>query len=903
MKTMRQKRFLSLTLALLLLLSLVPAAFAAKTATATTLRLEQIEGTATITNKSDKTVSFTSGMKLFNGYGVETGLASYAYISLDATKAVKLDANSEIVLKESGKKLEVDLKKGNLFFDVTVPLAGDEDLSIRTSTMVTGIRGTAGWIEVVSERISILHLLEGVVQAQATNPITGEIRSVEVHAGQRVIFIIHEEEVDLQSGFSEELVEIRIEGYREREVPGFVAAMIRDSQRLQAAITRQTDLDVPLIIGGAAERLREDEVQAAARSAEAQQIAGGLDNDRIDPLFVGGEVAGGSGGSGPSGPPASVTLTGTIPTAQLVATLAGATTVIYDGADTTLNASITIAPGKTLQLTNGSSLILNGQDIFNHSNTTLDIVDHGVFGSGVGGTIINGDDGLLLPGTFNLGDSTELDDLTDLINLLGTVNLGGKVTSTGVGLTVTNNATMNIWGRLETAGEQMEIFNNADMAFSDAYLTSTNGYIYVENNADMVFTGTGGLLESVDPIDIENNGSLDMTGINIITGGDDITFTNTAGSSLNIHSGVLLYSNTGDIVITNQVGGTLTIDPGVVYDTSAQGDIYIVNYGTLVFTAGDHDLSGVTIGNAEGATLTLQSGAQLIGGDLSNEGIIILQSGAVFDGRTVGFVQVASVGSQVDIGAGGTFYLDADTNFPPGVGVTVNIAGTLVSKTSGPSVYDPDVYKLNGGTLWGMFEIKSPFNAADTGTIDAIFALPLGDTSSYADSVALLDALLVVDSHYKFASLYAASPTVSVVMIVGTGSETAAELAEYKGVATEITNLLTYLDDPSGVRYYFALGALDADYASILTYAVEQGLTVRIDEAVTATAAISVDSSEMLRLDFIGATASLTASAGFTVAAGGALVLNGAVFSNQAAFDAWNLANPALITGTIIFAP
>ena len=82
MKTARIKRMLSVFLAVLLLLAQVPLALAAtKTSTAATLRLEAVEGIVTVTNKSGKAVSYTSRMKLFNGYGAETALASYAYIS------------------------------------------------------------------------------------------------------------------------------------------------------------------------------------------------------------------------------------------------------------------------------------------------------------------------------------------------------------------------------------------------------------------------------------------------------------------------------------------------------------------------------------------------------------------------------------------------------------------------------------------------------------------------------------------------------------------------------------------------------------------------------------------------------------------------------------------------------
>lgn len=47
--------------------------------------------------------------------------------------------------------LELYVRSGSLFFDVTEPLEEDESMDIRTSTMAVGIRGTSGWVEVEDE--------------------------------------------------------------------------------------------------------------------------------------------------------------------------------------------------------------------------------------------------------------------------------------------------------------------------------------------------------------------------------------------------------------------------------------------------------------------------------------------------------------------------------------------------------------------------------------------------------------------------------------------------------------------------------------------------------------------------------------------------------------------------------
>ena len=139
------KKIMALILSLLLLLGLAMPA-AAATAKATTMRLQVVEGTVTVLDASGVNQTFNAGMRLYSGYSIATADASYAYISLDDTKAIKLDMNTRVSIKKSWSKLSVELISGEIFFDVTAPLSGDETLEIRTSTMVTGIRGSSGYV-------------------------------------------------------------------------------------------------------------------------------------------------------------------------------------------------------------------------------------------------------------------------------------------------------------------------------------------------------------------------------------------------------------------------------------------------------------------------------------------------------------------------------------------------------------------------------------------------------------------------------------------------------------------------------------------------------------------------------------------------------------------------------------
>ena len=162
-------------LALSLLLSL--AACGGRDATATAMHLTRTEGTVAVSDGGGKDVPVLDNLGLYSGYGVNTRPASYAWINLDDVKLVKLDQNSGITIQKEEKRLEIELKSGSLFFNVTQPLEEDETMGIRTSTMLVGIRGTCGWVEERSG-LSRVYILEGKVECSAGG------KTVQVNAGE-----------------------------------------------------------------------------------------------------------------------------------------------------------------------------------------------------------------------------------------------------------------------------------------------------------------------------------------------------------------------------------------------------------------------------------------------------------------------------------------------------------------------------------------------------------------------------------------------------------------------------------------------------------------------------------------------------------------------------------------------
>lgn len=176
-------------------LSYPMSAQAANSAKAKSMRLEQTEGDVGVTNITKGDLTYTAGMRLGSGDDVDTDTASYAWISLDDSKAIKVDEVSEVEVRQKGKNLEALLVSGNLYFNVTVPLKSDESMNIRTSTMATGIRGTCGWVSIVDGCNTRVHLLEGVLNCKVINPVDGQIKTVTIHAGEWADFTVYGVEV------------------------------------------------------------------------------------------------------------------------------------------------------------------------------------------------------------------------------------------------------------------------------------------------------------------------------------------------------------------------------------------------------------------------------------------------------------------------------------------------------------------------------------------------------------------------------------------------------------------------------------------------------------------------------------------------------------------------------------
>ncbi len=433
------KRILSVFLAVLLLCGMTLPAYAAAEGAGTTVRLSETSGTATVRDASGKEVSVKTDMRLYNGYSVETGLKSSAYLSLDGTKAVKLDSSTHVEVKKNGKQLEVALVTGNVFFSVEEPLATDESFNIRTSTMVTGIRGSFGWVN--PREAGMVH---GHGTITCTNPVTGESRTTEITSGEGVRY-----EADGSAGSTgagvndQELKDIDFDKtvLTVSDMPAIAREEIAVDPEKQELVGKDVPtLDVVEIVESADEkRAQENAKEEAAQqnvetelAAQEQEIAA---QDAADEAAgIKDEVAfeetstettsdsGGGGGGGSSGGSSGGGASAPASADALNTALAGGNTSVPVSGNLSY-AGVTVPAGKTLTLTAGSTGASNTVRMTNLNNEGTIVVSSGVT------LILDGTEDVVQAGTItNSGNVTNEAEMA----LLGSVdNSGGVYNNTG----------------------------------------------------------------------------------------------------------------------------------------------------------------------------------------------------------------------------------------------------------------------------------------------------------------------------------------------------------------------------------------------------------------------------------------------------------------------------------------
>ncbi len=181
----------------------------------------------------EKTFEAKKNTNLTHGDRIITGRDSWAKLSLDGNKEIKIDEKSYISLseltydKEKGEKTGIKLFVGKLWTSIKKKLGKDDEFNISTPNAVMGARGTKfsvsydavgqptdttgfeGQGEKTNGSKSKLVVLEGVVQAVATVPVnvkdekgnlvTKQLTvAVEVEANEEIDLIAEQLQKELQ---------------------------------------------------------------------------------------------------------------------------------------------------------------------------------------------------------------------------------------------------------------------------------------------------------------------------------------------------------------------------------------------------------------------------------------------------------------------------------------------------------------------------------------------------------------------------------------------------------------------------------------------------------------------------------------------------------------------------------
>lgn len=373
------KRVLCALLACALVVMPVTPASAA-TARATTMKLEKTEGTVTLKTQNGSARKITNGMRLYNGNKLKTAKYSYAYVSLDSTKAVKLDQSSSATLRQNGKELELLVKSGKLFFNVSKPLTQKENMNVRTSTMVTGIRGTCGVVEYVDANKSKLYLIEGQVTLGS-----GE-NATTIYGGQTATVILQPKK---ESGGSDQPGEsdqpgdadkpdkeveqtVLVEKMTEKTIPPVALQEIVSDPVLQQKIEKSTELKIEKI-EAAFEQFQKEEAERIEAEKEEQEKEKEEENKPEEGSQA--NESFGSGGSSTSG-------SGTVAVREI--TLSGEVTpgaiqAVFQGYDKVHIKGTTMRFGENDSLTipGGKELIVWGTQLSIPATTTINVGESG----------------------------------------------------------------------------------------------------------------------------------------------------------------------------------------------------------------------------------------------------------------------------------------------------------------------------------------------------------------------------------------------------------------------------------------------------------------------------------------------------------------------------------------------
>ena len=625
------QRILALVLALSLCLSASPALAAEVAASASTVQLNKTEGAVAVTNSAGRALTQLADMRLYSGNHVATEAESYAWLMLDSTKLNKLDAVSEIELRKKDKKLEVLLDKGNLYFNVTKPLEDQETLSIRTSTMVVGIRGTSGWVKVVDEHNTLVYILEGTVWCTVTDPLSGQSKTTALSGGETARFTVYDQ---AREG---DRCDIALERFTETEIDGFVLAELLGDGPMCEKIYTDSGLDLRnLTEEQVRERLERDQAETAGKLREQEELENSQErNISRDPVWTKADDPGteprSPGGGNPSGGGSTAPAPAPEPTPTPTPTpTPGPSDVVrltMPVTDMEVQQALNLPTTRQVVVSPGADPARNtleigiGMDVAAGKTLTLE--------EGVPAQVLGG---LNVDGTADLRDSLENTAGTVTVNSANTLRVGGDLTNRSV-LRITAAGRAVVEGALSSTGS-LELTRGARVlargfalnpgaeGWSVSEAANGEGYYTLD------YTGTATPPAPPEPEPVTELGDFKVTSTGEEYAYADHVLTITGPTPVTISMADGVTQTTADsIFVADGVSADITLD-GVKIDQSgggaafqiadgSGGDVNVTLIGNNVLKSGI-DCAGLQkTGGPDSGTLTIQgSGAlEAVGGE------------------------------------------------------------------------------------------------------------------------------------------------------------------------------------------------------------------------------------------------------------------------------------------------
>ena len=263
------RRILAFVMVLLLCLTLLPGAALAANTSATTMSLMDWEGEKNVTVKASSGTSKTvrKGMSLYNGYTVTTGAGGRAWIALDGSKTITLNASSSVEVRSSGGKIDVLLNAGELNFSSDGPVGAGKNYNVITQNAVCGIIGSFGWVD--SDAIGLLH---GKTKVTCTDPLTGKVVVKFIDTGTLLSYVGDEAHTN---GMDPALNSIGFETRRMRneDVPAAMVQEILADPAKQLQMADVPSLDLQVLTDTLPEKLAAEAAAAEAAQAGADAAA------------------------------------------------------------------------------------------------------------------------------------------------------------------------------------------------------------------------------------------------------------------------------------------------------------------------------------------------------------------------------------------------------------------------------------------------------------------------------------------------------------------------------------------------------------------------------------------------------------------------------------------------------